>query len=106
MKDLHFKIESQRLTKDSILDFDHIVAGSKGYLRCIFSFDDDWTGAEIFAQFSKDRTKNSEEFVKVTNVSCMVPDSVTDGYKFHMRLIGKRGKTTIVTNWTMIEQER
>lgn len=108
MKDLHFDVNGQRLIKANEEDFKHIVAKSKGYLRCMFSFDDEWAGtkkAVLFTTSTRFKSDVEQDLVKVDNVSCMVPDSVTDSNVFYVRIFGKRPGFMIQTNWIMIEQE-
>lgn len=104
MKDLHFNVNGQRLTRANVDDFVGIVSKSKGYLRCIFSFDDDWAGTKKIALFSTRRIVE-EDYSVVANLSCMVPNTVTDGTIFYMKLVGKKPGYEIETNWIMIEQE-
>ena len=108
MKDLHFDVNGQRLTKANEEDFKHIVAKSKGYLRCMFSFDDEWAGTKKAALFTtRIRFKSDvvQDIVRVDNVSCMVPDGVTDSNVFYVKIFGKRPGLELHTNWIMIEQE-
>lgn len=112
MKDLHFDVNGQRLTKANEEDFKHIVAKSKGYLRCMFSFDDEWAGtkkAVLFTtsiRFKPDVVQDVvQDIVRVDNVSCMVPDGVTDSNVFYVKIFGKRPGLVLQTNWIMIEQE-
>ena len=113
MKDLHFNVEGQRLTKANDEDFKGIVSKSKGYLRCMFNFDDEWTGTKRAAIFSTTRSKlpmyptsnYASAVMRIDNVSCKVPDVVTDGNVFYVKIFGKKTGLELETNWIMIEQE-
>lgn len=98
MRVLHFVVDSQTLKKDG--DFSNIVSGSKGYLACEFSLSDrDWSDALKIALFdNKIPIKMGRDNV------CYVPDEVTDGRSFKLRLVGKKGLSIITTNNVLVEQ--
>lgn len=49
MRILQFRINGQKLSKDG--DFSNLVAGTKGYLKAAFNFDEDWDGCRKAAVF-------------------------------------------------------
>lgn len=101
MRTLEFKVDKQRLTKDG--DFDHIVAGSKGYLRASFMFSEDWNNCLKVASFYDDH--RNEYARPIIDGACDIPDEVTDGKIFRLRVIGKRGTDyQLTTNVLLIEQ--
>lgn len=102
MRTLSFSVKQQRLIKTS--NFAHIVAGSKGYLRCSFDFSDDWDGCIKVASFYD--LDDCEYAVPIVNSVCDVPDDVTDGLFIRVRVLGKRGDGfTIQTKTATIRQE-
>lgn len=111
MKDLHFNVEGQRITRSNIDDFKGIIMRSKGYLRCLFSFDDEWAGTKKVAAFSNERNEaiqdifNSSKTAEIKHVSCMVPDEVTDKRIIYLKIFGIKNGLKLETNWIMIEQE-
>lgn len=97
MRVLNFEVESQTLKKSG--DFSNIVAGTKNYLVCGFSFNDtDWNQALKVAVFNEDTA------VPILNGSCKVPDNVTDRKSFKFYVVGRIGTVTIKTNQILIEQ--
>lgn len=97
MRTLNFIVESQALRKNG--DFSNIVAGTKNYLVCGFSFNDaDWKKALKVAVFDDNIPKPIE------NDFCYVPDEVTSKKSFKFYVIGKIGSTTIKTNQILVEQ--
>lgn len=98
MRKLTFAVTGQKLSKEG--DFSGITAGSKGYLCCkVKTTDPDWMRAKKVLLFDE------EYAVAVgTDGECTVPDEVTDGKSFKLRLIGQCGKTRMMTNPILIEQ--
>lgn len=97
MRNLEFKIEGQKLTKSG--DFSGIIAGTKNYLRCAFSFEDsDWNNMVKVAVF------NDTKAVPIRYNICMVPDEVADSINFKLYIVGKNGNTIVNTNKILIEQ--
>ena len=97
MRTLIFAVDGQKLAKDG--DFTGIAAGSKGYLKCRFELAGDWAKAKKIALF------NGEYPVAVDSFGeCLVPDEVTDGRSFKVRLAGQSGKMRMLTNQVLIEQ--
>ena len=104
MRILSFTVDGQKLSKNG--DFSNIIRGSKGYLKCKFSFNgNDWSKHRVIAVF---RVHDNEEYAVLLNHdgTCMVPDEVTDGAYFKMELVGvSSDKTiTITTNKELVEQ--
>ena len=100
MRTLNFEVIGQKLTK--VGDFSNIIKGSKQYLRCEFSFSGtEWMKHKIVAIFEQD---GNEYPVAVLNSSCMVPDEVSNGAFFKMRLLGVKDNYRINTNKVLIEQ--
>lgn len=101
MRTLQFSVDKQKLSKNG--DFSGIIRGTKGYLKCDFAFNsNDWAGYKVVAVFEK----NKEEFaVAVRSGSCTIPNEVTDGSYFKVRLVGAIGDNRITTNRVLISQE-
>ena len=102
LRTLNFEVNRQRITKSG--DFNDIVAGSKGYLHASFVFSDDWDGcAKVAAFYDID---GNEYAVLIKNDECDIPDEVTDGRKFKLRLIGvKSDDYKIQTNDVTVFQK-
>lgn len=96
-------MDGQNLKADPSCDFKNIVSGTKGYLRTEFSFGREWNGLVKVAEFRK---WISDETVSVPVIGnkCMVPNEVTDGMLWKVRIIGKRGSMRLTTNEVGVEQ--
>lgn len=101
MRTLSFTIDGQKLSKNG--DFSNIIRGSKGYLKCEFSFNgNDWDKHKLIAVF---RTKEKECAVLLNpDRTCMVPDEVTDSSSFTLEMVGVSSNKKILTNKELIEQ--
>lgn len=101
MRTLDFAVEGQHINK--LGDFSKIIKGSKGYLQCKFDFSNGWSTYQVAAIFEyKDTTK----MIQVKDCTCNVPDEVTDGGYFTLRLLGvKTSDQYFYTEKLLIEQE-
>ena len=102
MRELNFTVDKQKLSK--VGNFYNIVKGSKGFLKCRFNFEGtDWMNHKAIAVFES----NGEESAVWLNsdMTCMVPDEVTDGSYFKIKMIGVNDKRRILTNKILISQE-
>lgn len=103
MRTLKFNVKGQAIEKDPNCDFSGIVAGSKGYLTALFSFDSDWKAMNKVAVFSERDTKKN---VLITNNQCVMPEEVLTRRSFKIRVVGKNSKGAIVkTNEVVVKQE-
>lgn len=103
MRVLPFKITKQQIVKNG--DFTHIAKGTKNYLQCKFEFEntEDWRGCKIIAAF-ENQIREAAAVVS-DDLTCMVPNEMTDSKYFKIRLIGVRGKNRINTNKELVSQE-
>lgn len=98
MRRLLFAVDGQHLTKHG--DFSGIAAGSKGYLKCLFAATgSDWAGSKKVALFDETYAVPVSEAGE-----CDVPDEVTDGKSFKLKLIGQKGTMRMSTNAVLVEQ--
>lgn len=94
MRNLNFKVSSQKLSKEG--DFDNIVVGSKGYLQACFVFNSEWKGFAKVAVFKSN--VSNEKPVKIdANGECIVPDEVTDGAYIEVKVVGKSKAGQVIT---------
>lgn len=102
MRKLSFKCNGQKLTRSG--DFSGIVAGSKGYLCVTIDFGVDWKSMAKVAEF---RVGNNKDIypVLIRNGACEVPNEVTDGRAFYVRIVGKHGDQRVRTNEVIVRQE-
>ena len=102
MRELNFFVKGQKLEKDKKCNFDGIVKGTSGYLRCSFSFSREWTGKNVAAQFW---CLGNEYAAPVINGICNIPDDALVWNNFQLNLVGKDKNQKIVTNKVTIRQE-
>ena len=105
MRTLEFSLNGQRLRKAPGFSFEHIIKGSKNYLKAHFSFNtDDWSGVTKVAVFKS--KSDPVEYIPIgADGYCNIPNSVTDDLKFTIQVIGVDGDKRIPTNDITITQE-
>ena len=103
MRTLRFYVDGQRISKDSKCNFSGIVAGSKGYLDCMFSFSKDWENLAKVAVF---RTADTTKYIPIVNNRCDMPDDVTDSTRIHVSVIGKDAYTALSTSTAVVMQQK
>lgn len=98
MRRLLFSVDGQHLAKQG--DFSGITAGSRGYLKCCFGVNgSDWRGAKKIALFNEAYAVAVDEALE-----CCVPDEVTGGKSFKVRMIGQNDTMRVTTNAVLVEQ--
>lgn len=100
MRTLEFTVTGQRLRRASGCSFNHIIMGSKNYLKAHFTFDNSWAGKAV-AVFN-----GKEYFALDGQGNVDIPDSVTSDKLFTVKIIGVGRKNEFVpTNTVTIRQE-
>ncbi len=102
MRELVFGVSGQTLRKTG--DFNGVVAGSKGFLRCRFVFDGSWDGYAKVAAFKGE--DGEEHAASIVDGTCAVPDEVTGGGSFTVRVAGKRDDAMAETTAATVRQVR
>ena len=102
MRDLCFVVNKQQLLKKQSCNFNNIIAGTVNYLRCVFTFDADWSGFKKVAEFKIENGKSYPVLIKSNQ--CMVPEEVTKEEKFFVIIHGKKDNQRIITNSLKISQ--
>lgn len=102
MRILKFNVDNQKLEK--VGDFSGIIRGSKKYLKCLFCFDGDtWHELRKIAVFEN---TNGEYAVRLlSDGTCLIPDEVTDGSFFRIKVVGIARNTKVFTNKELVCQE-
>lgn len=104
MRTLEFSVTGQRLKKTPGFSFNHIIMGSKNYLKAHFTFSSsDWYTLRKVAVFNSEG--GSAEYVALNRDTCQIPDSVTKNQTFTVQIIGVKGDQRIPTNEITIRQE-
>lgn len=112
MRELIFDVRGQRILQNSDCDFSGIVAGSEGYLKAKFNFqDNDWDGCKKIAVFyvmSYDYGNEpiGEHAVYLDdNDTCDIPEEVLKNDAFALKVVGVKAGYRIPTNIIKIKQE-
>ena len=87
MRILSFIVEGQGIVKDPTCNFEHLVSGSRGYLKARFTFDKEWDGYAKVAIFKK---LSLEYPAPIINGECMIPGDALDYEKFTVSVIGQK----------------
>lgn len=102
MRSLMFKVKGQKITKDPECNFEGLVAGTKGYLKAVFTFSEEWDDCILVASF---RRGIHEHGALIKNNECEIPPEVLNTTAFSVAVIGKRGDYQITTNKVFVRQE-
>ncbi len=87
MRTLSYKVEGQRL--EPIGNHSGVKAGSKGYLRAQFKFNEDWDGCIKVASFFYKGVEYACKLDK--NDSCDIPAEVLVGSSYSISVEGRKG---------------
>ena len=104
MRTLRFVVDAQKISPNPSCDFSCIVPGTAGYLKVHFSFSAEWSGMVKVAEFRK-YLCDEPVSVPIINGECAVPDTVTGGKAWYVKIIGKRGDVILPTCNCKVEQE-
>lgn len=102
MRVLKFNVNGQILEKSKDCDFDHIVAGSKNYLKMYFSFSDELKSFRKIARFSDGE---KEDYMPIIEGFCNVPEEMLKKKYFRVGVILMNDDKYIPTTQQCIVQE-
>ena len=90
------------LKKDPSCSFRRLMMGTQNWYRAVFSFDENWNGFAIVAEFQA----NNEDpiYMPVNHNICMIPNYLSNYNQYSLRLIGQKNSSRIVTNNVKITQ--
>ena len=104
MRTLRFVVDAQKISPDPSCDFSGIVPGTAGYLKSHFSFSAEWSGMVKVAEFRK-YACDSPIPIPIVHWECILPEEVTDGKSWLVKVIGKKGDVILPTGNCKVEQE-
>ena len=93
MRNIDIAVHGQTLQR---IKSEPIVIGSKGYLRTVFKFSSDWNGCKKIATFFSEDNKESA-IALAADGSCSVPDEVTDGAVWYVKVTGVNRQGKMIT---------
>lgn len=99
---LNFKVKGQSIEK--VGDFEGLVANSKGYLKAVFQFSDDWAFTNKVAIFE---TNGCTKYSPVISGIADIPDECLEYNNIYVSVEGRRSKDgyRIVTDKVKITQK-
>lgn len=103
MRTLEFKVDGQRLKKQSDCDFSGLVAGSEGYLKAKFTFSDEWLGCKKAASFWIGEREHGA--LLDSDDSCIIPPEALTGELFQVSVVGMKTGYKIDSTRTKVRQE-
>lgn len=103
MRTLEFKVDGQRLKKQSDCDFSGLVAGSIGYLKAKFTFSREWLDCKKAASF----WVNEQEYAVLLEPddTCIIPADALGGSLFEVSVVGVKPNYKINSTRTKVRQE-
>lgn len=104
MRKLKFTVNEQKISHDTECSFSGIVQGTVGYLKAAFKFSAEWSGTVKVAEFRR-YTISDPISVPIINNECMVPEEVTGGKVWHVKIVGKKGDMILTTGNCKVDQE-
>lgn len=103
MRTLKFIVAGQQIRPDPACDFSGLVAGTEGYLKAQFDFNEDWARCKKAASFW---CLGKEYAAPVINNECVIPPEALTWNTLKVSVTGIRPGYKITTNQTEITQER
>lgn len=103
MRILKFIVDGQQIKKDPECNFDNIVPGTTGYLSAHFTFSDDWNGYAKAVGFWANGKECEPQIVGFDGV-CDIPAEATRNKRFEIVVMGKHGKSRLITGKIEIVQ--
>lgn len=103
MRELKFIITGQSIQMDPSCDFSCLASGTKGYLKAVFTFNEEWRGCAKIAEFRK-YASSEPSSERLVNDACMIPEQALTGDKFYVSVIGIKPGYRIKTNKLGVKQ--
>lgn len=103
VRELVFNVDKQILKVDPNCDFSNLVPGTQGYLRCRFTFSDEWNKYVRIAEFTSGNNEYQPQFIDI-NSSCIIPSDALSRPAFNIRVIGSYGPNKLITNKVTVVQ--
>ncbi len=101
MRVLTYKVKGQRLTTTG--NHSGLIAGTKGYLKAQFEFDDDWKDCVKVASF----ISNGEHAAKLDESnSCLIPNEALTSSTFEVKVEGRRSDGYCIVSGPVTERQK
>ena len=101
MRVLTYKVKGQQLIATG--KHSGLIAGTKGYLKAQFEFDDDWKDCVKVASF----INGNEHAVKLDeNNTCLIPNEALTGSTFKVKVEGRRSDSYRIMTGSITERQK
>ena len=101
MRVLTYKVKRQKLITTG--DHSGLIAGTKGYLKAQFEFDEDWRGCVKVVSFFND----GEHAVKLSDDNtCDIPNEALTSSSFKVKVEGRRSDGYCITTDLITERQK
>ena len=101
MRILTYKVKGQRLSGTG--DHSRLVAGTKGYLKARFEFNDDWKDCVKVASF----VNGDEHAVKLDeDNTCLIPHEALTSSTFKVKVEGRRSDGYCIVSGPVTERQK
>ena len=101
MRVLTYKVKGQKIIPTGI--HSGLIAGTKGYLKAQFEFDDSWKDCVKVASF----TNNNEHACKLDeNNSCIIPDEALTDSTFKVTVEGRKSDGYRILSGFITERQK
>ena len=105
MRTLRFIVDGQIVRQDPTCNFDDLVPGTEQYLRAEFAFSPEWNDyVKVAAFYSVMGLEYPPQILK-NGKSCVIPAEALKKRIFKVKIVGKNGDFTLVTNKLEIHQK-
>ena len=94
MRTLTYQVKSQRLLPTG--NHSGLIAGSQGYLKAMFVFDDEWNGCVKVASFFNNGSEHAVLLDK--NNECMIPTEALTNSIFEVCVEGRKDNYRILSS--------
>lgn len=104
MRTLKFIVDGQTIMRDPYCSFNHLVPGTKGFLRAEFTFSKEWDKCVKVVQFRSEMGTEFPPQVLKDGYSCIIPDEALAKKKFKVSVIGKGNEFIITSDDVIVHQ--
>lgn len=104
MKTLKFIVSGQNIELDVGSTTSDLVPGTEGYVKAEFIFSPDWSGYKKVAAFYSMLGHEYPPQVLMSDRYCIIPSEALSKRQFKIRMLGKRGEISIITNKLIVSQ--
>ena len=99
MRTIKFIVDGQVITRDQSCDFGKLVPGSEKYVKA------EWNGRAKVVRFWSAMGREYEPQTLPDGKTCLIPSEALKKRVFKVQIMGKEGKSKILTNKVEVKQD-